>query len=124
HHMPKERYDRLELLRGTLDMLILRTLRFGPAHGHQISKHIRRTTDDVPQVEHGYLRSGSPRARILSANSNTTGSQRLERSSWWRRNRGGSNWPAQSREACGAGRHRDSAWHASRLDPIVMLRHE
>ncbi len=36
-------------------MLILRTLRFGPAHGHQISKHIHRTTDDVLQVEHGSL---------------------------------------------------------------------
>ena len=43
------------LLQGTLDMLILRTLLFGPAHGHQISKHIQRTTDDVLQVEHGSL---------------------------------------------------------------------
>ena len=44
-----------ELLQGTLDMLILRTLLFGPAHGHQIAKHIQRTTDDVLQVEHGSL---------------------------------------------------------------------
>jgi len=44
-----------ELVQGTLDMLILRTLLFGPAHGHQISKHIQRTTDDVLQVEHGSL---------------------------------------------------------------------
>ena len=36
-------------------MLILRTLLFGPAHGHQIAKHIQRTTDDVLQVEHGSL---------------------------------------------------------------------
>ena len=36
-------------------MLILRTLRFGPAHGHQIAKHIRQTTEDVLQVEHGSL---------------------------------------------------------------------
>ena len=36
-------------------MLILRTLRFGPAHGHQIAKHIQRTTDEVLQVEHGSL---------------------------------------------------------------------
>ncbi len=36
-------------------MLILRTLVFGPAHGHQIAKHIRQTTDDVLQVEHGSL---------------------------------------------------------------------
>jgi PadR family transcriptional regulator len=43
------------LLQGTLDMLILRTLLFGPAHGHQIAKHIQRTTEDVLQVEHGSL---------------------------------------------------------------------
>jgi PadR family transcriptional regulator, regulatory protein PadR len=53
--MPKQPSDRVELLQGTLDMLILRTLLFGPAHGHQIAKHIQRTTDDVLQVEHGSL---------------------------------------------------------------------
>lgn len=47
--------DRIELLQGTLDMLILRTLLFGPAHGHQIAKHIQRTTDNLLQVEHGSL---------------------------------------------------------------------
>jgi len=53
--MPKEPSDRIDLLQGTLDMLILRTLLLGPAHGHQIAKHIQRTTDDVLQVEHGSL---------------------------------------------------------------------
>jgi len=53
--MPRESYDRIELLQGTLDMLILRTLLFGPAHGHQIAKHIQRTTDNLLQVEHGSL---------------------------------------------------------------------
>lgn len=43
------------LLQGTLDMLILRTLVFGPAHGHGIAKHIRTTSDEVLQVEHGSL---------------------------------------------------------------------
>ncbi len=52
---PKKTANRAELLQGTLDMLILRTLLFGPAHGHQIAKHIQRTTDDVLQVEHGSL---------------------------------------------------------------------
>jgi PadR family transcriptional regulator, regulatory protein PadR len=47
--------NRIELMQGTLDMLILRTLLLGPAHGHQIAKHIQRTTDDVLQVEHGSL---------------------------------------------------------------------
>ena len=46
---------RTELLQGTLDMLILRTLQLGPAHGHEIAKHIQRTSDDVLQVEHGSL---------------------------------------------------------------------
>jgi transcriptional regulator len=49
------RDKRTELLQGTLDMLILRTLQFGPAHGHEIAKHIQRTSDDVLQVEHGSL---------------------------------------------------------------------
>jgi PadR family transcriptional regulator PadR len=47
--------DRIELLQGTLDMLILRTLVFGPAHGHQIAKHIELSTEDVLRVDHGSL---------------------------------------------------------------------
>src|SRR6266571_6605220 len=47
--------NRIELMQGTLDMLILRTLLLGPAHGHEIAKHIQRTTDEVLQVEHGSL---------------------------------------------------------------------
>lgn len=47
--------SRMDLMQGTLDMLILRTLVLGPAHGHEIAKHIQRTTDDVLQVEHGSL---------------------------------------------------------------------
>ena len=53
--MPKASSDRVELLQGTLDMLILRTLLLGPAHGHQVAKHLQRTTEDVLQVEHGSL---------------------------------------------------------------------
>ena len=53
--MAKSTPNKADLLQGTLDMLILRTLLFGPAHGHQIAKHIQRTTDDVLQVEHGSL---------------------------------------------------------------------
>src|SRR5438045_8902758 len=47
--------DRLELLQGTLDMLILKTLLFGPAHGHGIATYIRQTTRDALVVEHGSL---------------------------------------------------------------------
>ena len=53
--MAKDSPDRIDLLQGTLDMLILRTLLFGSAHGHQIAKHIQRTTEDILQVEHGSL---------------------------------------------------------------------
>jgi transcriptional regulator len=53
--MGKQKSERIELLQGTLDMLILRTLLFGPSHGHQIGKHIQRTTDDLLQVQHGSL---------------------------------------------------------------------
>jgi transcriptional regulator len=45
----------MKLLQGTLDMLILRTLLLGPSHGHEIAKHLQRTTEDVLQVEHGSL---------------------------------------------------------------------
>jgi len=46
---------RIELLQGTLDLLILRTLRLGPAHGHAVAKAIERGSDDVLQVEQGSL---------------------------------------------------------------------
>lgn len=44
-----------EMLQGTLDMLVLRTLVPGPAHGHTIAHAIERGSDDVLQVEHGSL---------------------------------------------------------------------
>jgi PadR family transcriptional regulator PadR len=47
--------DRLELLQGTLDLLILRTLRQGSAHGHAIAKVIQRSSDDVLLIEEGSL---------------------------------------------------------------------
>jgi transcriptional regulator len=46
---------RLELLQGTLDMLVLRALVFGPLHGHAIATHIERTSGDVLRVDHGSL---------------------------------------------------------------------
>jgi PadR family transcriptional regulator len=51
----KEEKERIELLQGTLDLLILRTLLLGPAHGHAIAKAIEFNSDDVLQVEQGSL---------------------------------------------------------------------
>jgi PadR family transcriptional regulator, regulatory protein PadR len=47
--------DRLELLQGTLDLLILRTLIFGPQHGQGIARAIQQTSEDELLVEHGAL---------------------------------------------------------------------
>ena len=51
----KQAQARNGLLQGTLDMLILRTLLYGPAHGHQIGKHIQRTSNEFLQMQHGSL---------------------------------------------------------------------
>ena len=47
--------ERIELLQGTLDLLILRMLQLGPAHGHAIAKAIERSSDEVLLVEEGSL---------------------------------------------------------------------
>lgn len=51
----RDESERIALLQGTLDLLILQTLVLGPLHGHDIVKAIRRTSDDVLQVEQGSL---------------------------------------------------------------------
>jgi transcriptional regulator len=53
--MAKEAQQRVGLLQGTLDMLILRTLLYGPAHGHDLGKHIQRTTHEFLQMQNGSL---------------------------------------------------------------------
>lgn len=53
--MRRDAPSRVELLQGTLDLLILRTLLAGPAHGHAIAKHIQRTSEDLLRVETGSL---------------------------------------------------------------------
>ena len=96
---------RTDLLHGTLDMLILRTLQWGPQHGYAIGQTIRAQSADVLQVEAGSLypalqrlakkglghaRSGA-RPRPTSGRS-SIGSRRKARSSCCARNRGGPSW--------------------------------
>jgi len=47
--------NRIELLQGTLDMMILRTLQWGAQHGHGIGQAIRASSEDVLQIERGSL---------------------------------------------------------------------
>src|SRR6478672_4814548 len=55
--MPKSEpsENRLELLQGTLDMLVLRTLQWGPQHGHGVGQAIRQSSADLLQIERGSL---------------------------------------------------------------------
>ena len=53
--MPKKNQSNNEMFKGTLDMMILRTLVGGDAHGHTIAKVIERTSEDLLEVEQGSL---------------------------------------------------------------------
>ncbi|HXB72784.1 MAG TPA: helix-turn-helix transcriptional regulator [Candidatus Acidoferrales bacterium] len=53
--MPKPDTNRVALMQGTLDMLVLRSLLLGPAHGHAIVKLIQQLSDEALQVDHGSL---------------------------------------------------------------------
>jgi len=53
--MKRQTPERVDLLHGTLDLLVLRTLLLGPMHGHGIGKAIQRTSEDMLQIDHGSL---------------------------------------------------------------------
>ena len=53
--MGKKPGEKLELLQGTLDMMVLRTLSIGPANGYEIARDIERLSDDVLAIDHGSL---------------------------------------------------------------------
>ncbi|MGA8598346.1 MAG: PadR family transcriptional regulator [Bryobacteraceae bacterium] len=52
---PEPSVNRVELLQGTLDLLILQTLQWGPRHGHGIGQAIRISSNDALQIEHGSI---------------------------------------------------------------------
>src|ERR1700733_6333544 len=95
--------ERLELLQGTLDLLILRTLVFGPQHGQGIARAIQTTSGDELLVEHGALYPALQRLearRWIAAKAGTSSNNRKARfysltaagrkqlvkeTSWWKR---------------------------------------
>lgn len=99
--MPRSEHltNRIELLQGTLDMLILKTLQWGPAHGYGISQMIRSSSSDVLQVETGSLYPAL---------------HRLEKQGWlvaeWKQT--GSNQRAKYYELTPAGREQLVSEHA------------
>lgn len=74
--------DRIPLLQGTLDLLVLQTLVFGPLHGHAIATGIQRTTDDELLVDHGSLYPALQRletAGLISSSWGTSANKRRAR---------------------------------------------
>jgi len=78
----REAASRDSLLQGTLDLLILRTLVFGPEHGQGIARAIQQTSEDVLLVEHGALYPALQRLearRLISAEWGTSSNNRKAR---------------------------------------------
>src|ERR1044071_1759868 len=74
--------DRLALLPGTLEMLVLQTLGFGPRHGHGIATTIQRTSEDLLLVDHGSLYPALQRlerAGLIASAWGTSGNNRRAR---------------------------------------------
>src|SRR5438105_12386150 len=74
--------DRMQLLQGTLDLLVLQTLMFGPIHGHAIATAIQRTSNDVLLIDHGSLYPALQRlerVRLISSEWGTSENNRRAR---------------------------------------------
>jgi transcriptional regulator len=74
--------ERIQLLQGTLDLLVLQTLVFGPQHGHGIAVSLQRTTDDELLIDHGSLYPALQRlerARLISSEWGTSDNNRRAR---------------------------------------------
>ncbi len=96
--------DRVELLQGTLDMLILRTLQWGSQHGHGIGLAIRQSSAELLQIERGSLYPALHRLearRLISSEWKSSDLNRRAKyyrltaagkNSSWRSSRNGSSW--------------------------------
>ena len=76
------RDERIQLLQGTLDLLVLQTLVFGPQHGHGIAVSLQRTTDDELLIDHGSLYPALQRlerARLIASEWGTSDNNRRAR---------------------------------------------
>jgi len=74
--------DRIQLLQGTLDLLVLQTLVFGPLHGHGIATTIQQTSEDVLLIDHGSLYPALQRlerAGLISSDWGTSDNNRRAR---------------------------------------------
>jgi transcriptional regulator len=74
--------DRIQLLQGTLDLLVLQALVLGPRHGHGIATAIQRDSDDVLLIDHGSLYPALQRlerARLISSGWGTSDNNRRAR---------------------------------------------
>src|SRR5262249_47024789 len=99
-----------DLLQGTLDMLILKTLTRGAMHGYAITEYIQQTTDDVLKVEEGALYPALHRLELrgllaaewgVSDNNRRAKYYRLKaEGSWRRRPSTGEEWRARSPVSC------------------------
>jgi len=88
--------ERIELMQGTLDLLILQVLQWGPQHGHGIGQAIRNRSQEVLQVEHGSLYPALHRLEkagwLASEWKISEANRRKESGNWSRNNRDGNNW--------------------------------
>ena len=74
--------DRVQLLQGTLDLLVLQTLVFGPQHGHGVAVAIQQSSEDVLLVDHGSLYPSLQRlerAKLIAAEWGTSDNNRRAR---------------------------------------------
>src|SRR5437588_7673277 len=80
--MTRTRTEKLDLLQGTLDMMVLRTLSAGPANGYEIARSIERLSDDVLAIDHGSLYPALQRlekSAVISGNWETSSTNRRAR---------------------------------------------